>query len=199
MIARLVGEVVDSAPGAAVIDVGGVGYEVSAPSRAVRRWMADGAQAVAHVVTLVREDAITLHGFDELADRAAFRELIAVTGVGARLAHALLEVLPAAGLARAIETEDVVSLSRVPGIGKKTAQRLVLELKGKLGTPLESISLVSAPKVVADPLVLALAQLEYGRTEIDHALAALKAKGLGPDAAVELRLREALRVLSVRS
>ncbi len=196
MIARLTGRVVDHGQGSVVFDVRGVGYEVAAPHRAVQRWLADGDNAVAHVVTVVREDSITLHGFVDVADRAAFLVLLGATGIGPRLAHAALEALSANALALALEHEDIAALSKVSGIGRKTAQRMILDLKGKL-----SASGPAGPAPVRraeDPLVLALAQLEYGRSEIDKALSALAERGVGTDAPIETRLRDALRILASR-
>jgi Holliday junction DNA helicase RuvA len=195
MIARLTGQLADEADGIGVFDVRGVGYAVAAPRRAFARWRTEGESAVAYVVTVVREDDIALHGFDTPADRAAFAVLIGVSGIGPRLAHAALDAMDAGALQRALDTEDVVALSRVPGIGRKTAQRMVLELKGKL---VPSIAVTPAPRKAEDPLVLALAQLEYGRSEIERALSVLRDRGVAETAPLETRLRDALRVLADR-
>lgn len=195
MIARLTGRLADHADGIAVFDVRGVGYEVAAPRRAIQRWLGEGEAAVAHVVTVVREDAIALHGFDTQADRAAFGVLIGVSGIGPRLAMAALDAMDAAALQRALDTEDVVALSKVSGIGRKTAQRMVLELKGKL---VPSIAVSPVPRRAEDPLVLALAQLEYGRSEIERALSTLAERGVTATVPLETRLRDALRILADR-
>jgi len=196
MIGRLRGRWHAEGAGQGIIDVNGVGYAVHAPARAIVGW--EGRDEVTvYVRTQVREDAITLFGFGEPLDRDAFDVLLTVTGVGPRMALAALDTLTVAELARAVELDDVLALSRIPGIGRKKAQRLALELKGKLpagavasGAPAER------PAVRADDLPLALAQLQYGKTEIDRALAGLAQLGVDDDAPLQERLAAALRVLA---
>ena len=131
MIARLVGGLVHHQGGRAVIDVGGVGYEVFATSRSLTSWAGSDTVEV-HVSTQVREDAITLYGFESTRDREVFLALLGVSGVGPKVALSALDALPTDALHRAVEGDDVATLSQIPGVGKKTAQRLALELKGKL-------------------------------------------------------------------
>lgn len=198
MIARLTGRLVAVDGVRCVIDVHGVGYEVLAPARAVAPWRDAGDAAVAYVSTQVREDAITLFGFSSDDDRALFVLLLGVTGVGPRLALACLDGMTSDALTRALATGDVKRLAQTPGIGKKTAERLVLELKDKVG----AVSMVggaapAAPYVAraADPLAAALTGLGYDRAEQDRAQAALREQDLGPDKPIADRLRAALKVL----
>lgn len=175
MIARLRGEVVERGPGRLVVDVGGVGYEVWVPTRVVE---AARDNVTLSVYTAVREDAITLYGFASVDEKAAFEQLIGVSGIGPKLALACLSGLTVDALARALNGNDLRTLSAVPGIGKKTAERLVLELKGKLvgGVGAEPAAAPVAAKK-DDALPLALAQLGYKRAEIDVALAHLEELG----------------------
>lgn len=204
MIAQLVGRIVDDAsvvtsgePGRGVIDVNGVGYEIHATSRSLHHWAGED-QARVHVSTQVREDAITLFAFESLLERDAFLVLLGVNGVGPKMALQALEALSVEDLHRAVESDDVVTLCRISGVGKKKAQRLALELKGKLPVSFDVPAGQVRPRVVrpADDLPLALAQLDYGKTEIDRALAGLEAQGIMPDAPLQQRLKAALQVLA---
>ena len=179
-----------------VLDVGGVGYLVFGPAPTIGALPVDQPVTL-QVCTVVREDAITLYGFADLATRESFETLREVTGVGPRLALAVLSTLTPAQLHRAVETDDANALVKVPGIGKKLAQRLCLELKGKLSPGFQAaLAAVPARPVKApDALALALAQLDYRKTDIDRALADASVPG-PDDASLEARLRAALRVLS---
>lgn len=175
MIARLRGEVVERGPGWLVVDVNGVGYEVLVPVRVAE---ATRDSVTLSVYTAVREDAITLYGFANSDEKAAFESLIGVSGIGPKLGLACLSGLTVDALARAINGGDVRTLSAVPGIGKKTAERLILELKGKLSGGAVSAGGVATPAARSDDaLPLALAQLGYKRAEIDLALANLNDLG----------------------
>lgn len=196
MIALLRGELYARDGNRAVIDVGGVGYEVFAPQRALDVWQRAQDAVVAHVSTQVREDAITLYGFASPVDRHAFQVLMSVSGIGPKLALACLDALAVESLVRAVENDDVATLSRIPGVGKKTAQRLALELKGKLPVAFEPAAapLAAAP-VAEDTLALALVRLGYSRAEIERARQGLADAGLAADAPVAERLRAALKLL----
>src|SRR3954471_6600235 len=133
MIGRLTGIPLSDEDGALVIDVHGVGYEVSAPLGTAGRAARDAEGRVTiYVHTHVREDALMLFGFAMESERHAFRTLIGVSNVGPKTALAVLSALPAADLARAIAAKDVARLTAISGVGKKTAERLVLELRDKL-------------------------------------------------------------------
>lgn len=200
MIALLRGLVADRHDGRVVLDVGGVGYLVHCPP-AVAGALPDDAEATLHVSTIVREDAITLFGFDSTDARDTFDILRDVNGVGPRLALAVLSTLDPPTLAGAIARDDIATLVKVPGIGRKTASRLCLELKGKLpeaflaGATMVPVVLPKPKRAPPDPLRLALAQLDYRKSEIDRALAD-ETVGGPDDAPLEDRLRAALRVLA---
>ena len=196
MIAMLRGEVVSHHGEWLVLDVNGVGYQVFVSPEAPR----SGA-ALLHISTVVREDAFLLYGFMSVSGRDAFNTLRAVSGIGTRLAIAVLSHLPLDELSRAVSADDLRTLSKVPGVGKKTAQRMCLELKAKLPAQFtvdagDAAVGVSAPLPLMprDPLPLALAQLGYRKSEIDAVLAHPDVPGI--DTPVGQRLSAALRVLA---
>ncbi len=166
MIGRLRGEIVAKHPPQVLIDVGGVGYEVEAPMSTFYDLPGIGepVSLITHLV--VREDAHVLYGFLREADRALFRNLLRVTGVGAKMALAILSGMDAGRFALCIEQEDLVALSRLPGIGKKTAQRLVMEMKDRIG------DLGGAPAATGTA-PSATAQAQGGLTDAISALIAL--------------------------
>ena len=123
--------------------------------------------------------------------------MLGVSGFGPKMALATLDALEVPALHRAVETDDLTTLGRVPGVGAKKAQRLALELKGKLPITFD-VPTKAARARPSDPLPLALAQLDYGKSEIDKAQAGLAAEGLGPDAPLEQRIKAALRILATR-
>lgn len=202
MIARLTGQLVERAGSRGVLDVRGVGYEVHAPARALEAWQAE-EQAVVHISTQVREDSITLYGFATTVEREAFGVLLSVKGIGPRIALNALDTLSPTSLAQAVASSDTRTLSRVSGIGKKTAQRMCLELKDKLPASIElpasaARAPVARPSRPSDPLAAALAQLGYKPAEIEAARAYLEAEGPGPDRSISDRLAAALRYLYAR-
>lgn len=199
MIARLRGEVVEIGVDRLVVDVQGVGYEALVPSR-TSEGARVGTAVTLFVHTAVREDAITLYGFSSAAEKEAFELLIGVNQVGPRIALSCLSALAPDALARAIEGNDLRTLTKVNGVGKKTAERMVLELRGKLAfSPAAAGAPSPAPRAAPDdPLPLALAQLGYKKSEIDGALARLAEQGLG-DAALDARLAASLRYFSAPS
>ena len=186
MIARLRGRPVANTPEGLVVDVGGVGYLVAATPTAVRA--ADGADEVAlHTYLHVREDALQLYGFAYAAERELFLQLLSVNGVGPKVALAIVSGSPAADLRRAIVLEDTARFQAIPGIGKKTAERIVLELKEKLGEgPAPVLSVAGTePHLVARE---ALVELGYSVGEAEQALAKTD-----PELPPEERVREALK------
>jgi Holliday junction DNA helicase RuvA len=199
MIAMLRGKLVAREAPRGVVDVGGVGWEVFATGRSLEAWATATDAVTVFVSTQVREDAIQLFGFGSDLDRKAFEVVMSVDGFGPRLALATLDALPLPELHRAVESDDARTLARIPGVGAKKAQRLALELKGKLPVGFEvapGAARVARPVKPDDPLPLALAQLEYGKSEIDRALAALADQGLGPETPLEGRLKAALAALA---
>lgn len=198
MIARLTGTLVHHEPNRGVLDVQGVGYEILASNQALADWSGQD-QVTIHISTQVREDSITLFAFPRPLDRTAFQILLGVSGVGPKMALAALEALALEDLYRAVEGDDVATLSQIPGVGRKKAQRLALELKGKLPVDFQvEGGAARRPARPADDLPLALAQLDYGKSEIDRALAGLEEQGIAVDAPLQERLAAALRVLAGR-
>lgn len=194
MIARLRGEVAEVAPGRLTVDVHGVGYEVQVPRR-LSELTRVGEELTLHVHTDVREDAILLFGFASAAEKAAFLQLVTVQQVGPRIALSALDTFAVADLARAIEGNDLRALASIPGVGRKTAERLVLELRGKLAWSPAAAPSAPSHSPDDDALPLALAQLGYKRTEIDLALARLAEQGLA-DRPLPERVAAALRIFS---
>jgi holliday junction DNA helicase RuvA len=188
MIARLRGTPVASTPDGLLLDVGGVGYLVAATPSAVRK-AEDAAEVVVETYLHVREDALQLYGFAERAERELFVQLLSVNGVGPKVALAIVSGSPADELRRAIVREDAARFQAIPGIGKKTAERIVLELKEKLAA---SVSIApAAGGTDADEHVVArdaLVELGYSLVDAERALAATDAA-----ASPEERVRQALR------
>ena len=187
MIAQLRGRPVARTPDGLVLDVGGVGYLVQATPAALRK--ADGAAETTILTYLnVREDALQLFGFADAGERDLFVQLLTVNGVGPKVALAIVSGSPAADLRRAIALQDAARFQAIPGIGKKTAERIVLELKERLGddapVPIAA-GREQAPELVARD---ALLELGFSVVEADRALAATD-PGLPP----EERVRQALR------
>lgn len=152
------------------IDVQGVGYEVDVPMSTLYSLPDTGAKVSLLTHLVVREDAHILYGFGTAAERQAFRQLIRITGVGARMALAVLSGMTVAELSQAITLQEAGRLTRIPGIGKKTAERLLLELKGKLGADLGGAVQQAVPDAQTD-ILHALTALGYSEKE---SLAALK-------------------------
>ena len=201
MIGRLQGRVVsESAEGLLVIDVVGVGYEVLVPLGTLGRCTADAQDRVTlQIVTHVREDAITLFGFSDDRERAAFRLLTSVAGVGPRTAIAVLGMLPSSDLAAAVARGDVRRLQSVPGVGKRIAERLALELKDKL-VPGPSSGIAAVLPVVpatparlpSNPVVNALVGMGVKLPEAERAAADLASR---MDEPLDTLIREALKRL----
>jgi len=188
MIARLRGKPAANTPEGLVLDVGGVGYLVAATPSAVRR--AKNADEVTVETYLhVREDALQLYGFAERAERELFVQLLSVNGVGPKVALAIVSGSPADELRRAIVREDAARFTAIPGIGKKTAERIVLELKEKMATVV--VAPAGGDDVDVDEHVVAraaLVELGYSVADAERALA-----GTDRDASPEERVRQALR------
>jgi Holliday junction DNA helicase RuvA len=185
MIARLAGTLAVHRGESLVLDVNGVGYLVSATQSAVRKAERGGKVAI-ETYLHVREDTLQLYGFADADERELFELLLSVNGVGPKVALAIVSGSPPAALRRAIALEDTARFQAIPGIGKKTAQRVVLELKEKLGSAdAGATPLASKPHLVARD---ALVELGYSVVEAEEALAATD-PGLPP----EERVREALR------
>ena len=194
MIGSVRGSVIErSASGEALIEVGGVGYRVLVPLRAVSE-LEPGAPAFLFTHLHVREDAMVLYGFPTRDERDTFEVLIGASGVGPKLALALLSVHPPATLRRALLDDDLDALTLVPGVGKRTAQRLMVELKARLEVPDLDLS-DRVPGSGAGPARAevreALTGLGYAPDEVRDALAQLP-----DDGTVEALLRDALKLLA---
>jgi Holliday junction DNA helicase RuvA len=203
LIGRLTGKVVEEAgDGSLLLDVAGVGYEVAAPLGTLGRASTDAVGAVVlHVHTHVREDALSLYGFATADDKAAFRSLISVSNVGPKIALSILSALTASELALVVTRAETAKLTAVPGVGKKTAERLVLELKDKLSALAQAHRLASAAATKAAPatsqaelLLRALTGMGFRATEADRAVAALGTKV--DSAPMGELVRDALAVLA---
>ena len=192
MIGRLSGILLEKLPPQIVVDVSGVGYEVDVPMSSFYNLPATGEKVSLFTHFVVREDAQQLFGFLTLKERAAFRELIRISGVGPKLALSVLSGLSVDDLASCIALQDAGRLTRVPGIGKKTAERLLLELKGKLADALPQAGGTGlATATVANDALHALLALGYSDKE---ALPALKL--LPEGLTLEESIRQALKLLA---
>ena len=190
MIGRLSGTLVEKAPPQLLVDVGGVAYELDVPMSTFYNLPAVGEPVVLLTHLVVREDAHLLYGFLTHEERATFRLLVKISGVGPRTALAILSGLSVAELAQAVAMQEGGRLVKVPGIGKKTAERLLLELKGKLADAVAAPQQPAGSSSQGDVLQ-ALVSLGYSDRE---AAAALKA--LPPDVSVSEGIRLALRALA---
>ena len=186
MIGRLTGRLASKHPPQLLVEVGGVGYEVEVPMSTFYSLPAAGEAVTLFTHLSIKEDSHSLYGFATLEERTTFRQLIKISGVGARTALAVLSGLSVSDLARAVTMQDAALLTRVPGIGKKTAERLLLELKGKL-----TEATAAAGGQQASDVVNALVALGYSDKE---ALAAVK--GLAPGMPVADAIRAALKALA---
>ena len=198
MIGRLTGILLEKQPPQILLDVNGVGYEVDAPMSTFYRLPAVGEKATLHTHLVVREDAQLLYGFAEKRDRELFRELIRLNGVGPKLALALMSGLEVDELIGAVHAEDTSALTRVPGVGKKTAERLLVELKGKfkawetlpgVTVPIAAGGAAPAASSATADAVSALIALGYKPQEASRAVAAIKEDGLGSEELIRRALK----------
>lgn len=191
MIGRLTGVLVEKNPPQILLDVQGVAYEVDVPMSTFYNLPATGERAVLYTHLVVREDAHLLFGFGSETERRAFRQLVKISGIGARTALSVLSGLSVAELAEAVTMQDTGRLTKIPGIGKKTAERLLLELKDKLGVEVTTaVGVHRAPPVSSDVLH-ALAALGYSDKE-----AVAVVKKLPDGLAVGDAIRQALKLLA---
>jgi holliday junction DNA helicase RuvA len=191
MIGRLSGVLLSKAPPQVLIDVAGVGYEVDVPMSTFYDLPPAGDRVVLLTHMVVREDAQLLYGFLTESERAAFRELIRISGIGPRMALAVLSGLSVADLAQAVTLQESGRLVKVPGIGKKTAERLLLELKGKFGPTLDGVGGTAPASDHAGDILRALLSLGYSERE-----ATIAAKQLPADASVSDGIKQALKLLA---
>ena len=204
MIGRLRGLLVERGlDGTVVLDVNGVGYDVAIPLGSLAKLPGPPSEVTLHIHTHVREDAFSLFGFATLEDRAAFRTLLGVTAIGPKLALSILSHLDAPTLAAALSREDRKTLQSVPGLGKKLVDRLILELKDKLGFVSAAAHITSGGTVLSPGPMLTgplaqvatvLVSMGFRSVEADRAIAGLAKNAEGK--AVDVLLREALAAMA---
>ncbi|MEZ5644716.1 MAG: Holliday junction branch migration protein RuvA [Burkholderiaceae bacterium] len=188
MIGKLTGILLEKNPPQILIDCHGVGYEVDVPMSTFYQLPASGEKVSLLTHFVVREDAQILYGFGSAAEREAFRQLIRISGVGPRTALAVLSGLSVTELAHAVTTQETGRIVKVPGIGKKTAERLLLELKGKLGADLPPTAAAAAVGDAGSDIQQALMALGYSEKDAAAALKALPA-GVGVSEGIKLALK----------
>ena len=191
MIGRLVGTLAEKNPPQLLVDVGGVGYELDVPMSTFYHLPALGERVTLLTHFVVREDAQLLYGFLTATERQTFRELVKISGVGPRTGLAILSGLSVDELARAVGAQDAARLVKVPGIGKKTAERLLLELKGKLAPDLTAPG-HSATDASRGDILQALLALGYNERDANAALKALPG-GVGVSEGIKLTLKSLSR------
>ena len=191
MIGRLSGTLVEKNPPQILLDVQGVAYEVDVPMSTFYNLPNLGEKVTLFTHLVVREDAHLLFGFGSESERRAFRLLIKISGIGARTALSVLSGLSVAELAQAVTLQESGRLTKIPGIGKKTAERLLLELKDKLGADVTTVVGVNRAAPVSSDVLHALASLGYSDKEATHAV-----RQLPEGIAVTDGIRQALRLLA---
>ncbi len=198
MIAHLRGRILDKHPNRLVVDVNGVGYDVFVPLSTFYVLGDAGSDVALRIHTHVREDALALYGFATALEQDLFERLISTSGIGPKLALAVLSGIEPIELMRAIERGDVARLTSIPGVGKKTSERIVLELKDRLprvsAAAAAGDGAAAAPSTVSEDVLSALVNLGYHRPLAEKAVAtAIKAL---PDGGFERTLKQALRELA---
>jgi Holliday junction DNA helicase RuvA len=191
MIGRLTGVLLEKNPPQILVEAGGVGYEVEVPMSTFYNLPATGERVTLHTHLLVREDAHLLYGFGSAVERRAFRQLLKISGVGARTALAVLSGLSVAELAEAVAMQESGRLVKIPGIGKKTAERLLLELKDKLRTEFAGGVAINRAAPASSDILHALLGLGYSEREAQHAV-----KQLPEGVSVSDGIRQALKLLA---
>ena len=187
MIGRLTGTLSDKNPPQVLVDCHGVGYEVDVPMSTFYNLPGLGEKVTLLTHFVVREDAQVLYGFGSAPEREAFRQLIRISGVGPRTALAVLSGMSVGDIAQAVTAQDATRLVKVPGIGKKTAERLLLELKGKIGADIGVAGAAPASDAQAD-ILQALVALGYSDREAQLSLKALP-KDVGVSEGIKLALK----------
>ena len=191
MIGRLTGVLLEKNPPQILVEVGGVGYEVEVPMSTFYVLPSIGEQVTLYTHLQVREDAHLLYGFAAETERRAFRQLLKISSVGARTALAVLSGLSVAELIQAVTMQESGRLVKIPGVGKKTAERLLLELRGKLGTDAAGVGAVNRAAPASADVINALLGLGYSEKEALHAV-----KQLPEGQSLSEGIRAALKLLS---
>lgn len=202
MIGRIYGKIIDKQPPQLLVDVQGVGYEIDAPMSTFYQLPNLGEPVTLHTHLVVREDAQLLYGFASLAERSLFRSLIRVNGVGARMALTILSGMSADEFIACVQDNDAAALVRLPGVGKKTAERLIIELRDKLkdqlveSAPMAGSGASSVATVPSSPVadaVSALIALGYKGAEASRMVRALDTSDLSTEEIIRLSLQAAAR------
>ncbi len=191
MIGRITGVLLEKQPPQLLLDVQGIGYEIDVPMSTFYDLPAIGSQTTLYTHLVIREDVHLLFGFATDPERQAFRQLVKISGVGARTALALLSGLSVSDLHHAVATQDSARLIKVPGIGKKTAERLLLELRDKLKSDVINIDQTVSPHNNDSDILNALLSLGYNDRDANWAI-----KKLSTEATVSDGIRQALQFLS---
>jgi Holliday junction DNA helicase RuvA len=196
MIGRLRGTLLSKQPPWLLIEVGGIGYDVEAPMSTIYDLPATGNEVILLTHYAVKEDSVALYGFIHESERALFRSLQKVSGIGAKIALAVLSGVSTDHFARLVQTGDVVALTKVPGIGKKTAERIVIELRDRLdgltSLPGTRVTGVDVPLDAAGEATVALQQLGYKPAEVTRLVQKVAADGDTAEAIIRKALRAAL-------
>lgn len=197
MIGRLRGILVSKQPPWLLVEVGGVGYELEAPMSTIYDLPQTGQEVTLLTHYAVKEDSVALYGFLREAERALFRNLQKVSGIGAKISLAVLSGVSTNEFARLVQTGDVVALTKIPGIGKKTAERMVVELRDRVDGLATAVSGIAAPVpgVPADPAAeatVALQQLGYKPVEVTRLVQKVAAEGDSAETIIRKALRAAL-------
>ena len=192
MIAHLRGKLLAKHPNQAIVETGGVGYDITISVPTFSDLPATGGDVALHIHTHVREDSIALYGFLRTAEKQLFEKLISVSGIGPKLAITILSGMAADEMAGAIRGNDVARLTRIPGIGRKTAERLVLELRDKLPAATAEAPAPPPMNAVEEDVLSALLNLGYQRTAAEKAVAFVAKNGGSFDA----MFRQAMGMLS---
>ncbi len=198
MIGRLRGEIVLKQPPFLMLDVNGVGYEIEAPMSTFYELPAVGENIILFTHLMIRDDAHVLYAFYQEQERLLFRTLLKISGVGGKMALAILSGMNAGEFSLCIQNEDITALVRIPGVGKKTAQRLIIEMKDKLViTGSAQTSSTTAPAAVqespASEAVSALVALGYRPVEANRLVKSVEAEGLGSEELIRAALQSLIR------
>lgn len=191
MIGRVSGRLLTKQPPQITVDVNGIGYEIDVPMSTLYQLPATGAEVTLYTQLIVREDAHLLYGFATEAERALFRQLIKISGIGARTALSVLSGLSVAELREAVRGQDIARMTKIPGIGKKTAERLLLELRDRLDFKAGDSSAGGVAAPGTGDIVNALSALGYNDREVNWAV-----EKLPPGLSVTEGIRQALKLLS---
>jgi holliday junction DNA helicase RuvA len=201
VIGRLRGQLVSRQPPFLLLDVNGVGYEIEAPMSTFYELPETGAEVTLHTHLLVREDAHVLYGFHADQEKRLFRALLRVSGVGGKMALAILSAMSAAEFANCVQADDVTAMTRIPGVGKKTAQRLIMEMKDKLedgvtatlpqGTSPSAVQATAESPV--SEAVSALIALGYKPAEASRMVRAVETAGLGSEEIIRAALQSMVK------